>query len=132
MRRVPHLVKDRLGRIEAESRRIVGSLAARGEAQLGTLIARGRRHDLALRMIALRREAERRGSEAFAHLEAWGEHAIERVGLASRRETVALAGQMRILAARVERLSRREQPAWEADPIPRSGNGVNRVITDNQ
>jgi len=134
MRILPHLMKRgfvRVGRIEAETQRILGGLAARGEAQLGMLMARARRNDLALRAIALRQEAERRGLEAFGRLEAWGGHAIERIGLASQRDVEALAGQLRILAAKVDRLSRRERQGWEGDPIVRPQNVANGAVTGN-
>lgn len=134
MRDLPHLMRRgfvRIGRIEAETQRILGGLAARGEAQLGMLLARARKNDLALRAIALRQEAERRGTEAFARLEALGGHALERIGLASHRDVDALAGQIRILAARVDRLSRRERQGWDSEPLLRPQNVANGAATGN-
>jgi len=121
----------RLGKVEAETQRILGGLAARGEAQLGMLMARARRNDLALRAIAFRQEAERRGTEVFARLETWGGQAIERIGFASQRDVDALAAQLRILAARVDRLSRRDRQGWESEPLLRPQNVANGAASGN-
>ncbi len=109
---------SRLARIEREAKRILGSLADRGEAQLGSLLYRTRQKEVGLRLLALREQAERTGVQAMERLDGFRERSLGRLGVVTHRELLLLESQLRGLTARLDALAGQERLLRVANHAP--------------